>query len=46
MVSSVISAFENCGVTVHNNISLLIERNCLGNACGMMGKGKSTLVEH
>lgn len=45
MVSSVISAIENCGVIIHNNESLLIECNCVGNACDRMGS-KSTLVEH
>lgn len=45
MVSSVISAIENCGVRVRNNDSLLIECNCLDNASDMMGQSKSTLVE-
>lgn len=46
MVSSAISAIQNCGITVHNNDSLLVECNCWGNACVMMGQSKSTLVEH
>lgn len=46
MVSSVISAMENCGATVHNHDSLLMQCNCLGNACDVMGQSKSTLALH
>lgn len=47
MVSSVISAMEKCNsATVHNHDSLLMQCNCLGNACDMMGQSKSTLALH